>query len=102
MTHAPALLAGLAFDAAIADKAYDSDALLELIVEEHQAQPVIPPKKNRKQPREYDRYLYKIRNLVERFVNLVKHFRRAATRYDKTARNFLAFWHFASITILLR
>ncbi len=102
MTHAPALLAGLVFEAAIADKSYDSDTLIELIVEEHHAQAVIPPKKNRKQPREYDRHLYKTRNLVERFVNLVKHFRRAATRYDKTARNFLAFWHFASITILLR
>lgn len=102
ITYAPALLNELDFQAVLADKGYDSDNFLQLIAQEHQAQAVIPPKKNRKQQREYDRHLYKQRNLVERFINLAKHFRRVATRYEKTARNFLAFWNFASICILLR
>lgn len=102
ISYAPALLEGLACQTVIADKGYDSDQLLRLITETHHAQAVIPPKKNRKKPREYDRHLYKSRNLVERFINLTKHFRRAATRYEKTARNFLAFWNFAAIQILLR
>ena len=102
VTHAPTLIEGLEFEMAIADKAYDSDEFLKIIAEDHQAQAVIPPKKNRKEQRDFDRHLYKVRNLVERFINLAKHCRRAATRYEKTARNFLAFWTFASITVLLR
>ena len=62
---------------------------------------VIPPRENRKQLRDYDRILYKARNLVERFINRIKHFRRVATRYEKTARNFLAFVQVASIMVLL-
>ena len=54
-------------------------------------------------PREvYDRERYKDRNLVERFGAKVKQYRRVATRYEKTARNFLAMVHVASIMILLR
>jgi transposase len=52
--------------------------------------------------REYDRHTYKERNLAERFWSKVKQDRRVATRYEKTARNFLAFAHLASIMILLR
>jgi transposase len=51
---------------------------------------VIPPKANRKQQREYDRDLYKARHLIENFFANLKQFRAIATRYDKTARNFLA------------
>jgi len=102
VTHAPDLMAGLIFAALIADKAYDSDDLIKLIVEDFQAEAVIPPRKNRKEQRDYDRHLYKHRNLVERFIGLCKHCRRVATRYDKTARNFLAFWNFASVLVLLR
>jgi transposase len=47
---------------------------------------VIPPKKNRLQPREYDRHTYKERNLVERFWSKAKQFRRVATRYEKRPR----------------
>ena len=63
---------------------------------------MIPPKKNRKEQREYDRHLYKERNMVEWFWHKLKQYRRVATRYEKTARNFLAFVHVASIMILLR
>jgi transposase len=53
-----------------------------------------------KDQREYDRHLYKERNPVERFISRIKQFRRVATRYEKTARNFLAFVHLESITVL--
>ena len=55
--------------------------------------PVIPPKANRKIKRHCDFALYAERNLVERFFNTIKHFRAIATRYEKTARNFLAGLH---------
>ena len=58
--------------------------------------------KNRKVTREYDKHLYKERKKVEWFINLLKQYRRVATRYEKTARNFLGFVHVASIMILLR
>ncbi len=86
--------------AVIADKAYDSDPFVAAI-EAHGAAAVIPPKKNRTVKRDYDKHLYKERNLAERFINKIKQYRRVATRYEKTARNFLAFIHVASIMVLL-
>ena len=62
---------------------------------------VIPPKKNRIFKREYDKHLYKERNLAERFINRIKQCRRVATQYEKTARNFLGFVHVAAIMVLL-
>ena len=53
-------------------------------------------------PRDYDKHLYKDRKKVEWFINLIKQYRRVATRYEKTARNFLGFVHVASILVLLR
>jgi transposase len=55
-----------------------------------------------KEQRQIDTERYKDRNLAERFWHKVKQFRRVATRYEKTARNFLAFVHVASIIVLLR
>ncbi|KRB67977.1 hypothetical protein ASE07_10015 [Noviherbaspirillum sp. Root189] len=52
---------------------------------------VIPPKRNRVVQRGYDHHLYKDRNLIERFFNRIKQFRRIATRYEKLARNYLSF-----------
>jgi len=46
--------------------------------------------------------LYRDRNKIERFFNLMKHYRRVATRYDKTVASFLAFCHLAAALILLR
>jgi transposase len=83
----------------LADKGYDSNALVDAI-EAKGAAAVIPPKANRLEQREYDADLYKERNQVERFINRLKQFRRVATRYEKTARNFLAFIQLASIIIL--
>jgi transposase len=95
------LLEGHDAEAVIADKGYDSDPLVQRI-EGKGAEAVIPPKKNRKVPRDYDKHLYKERNKVERFIHLLKQYRRVATRYEKTARNFLGFVHVAAVMILLR
>lgn len=100
VTQGAALVDGIKSEHVIADKGYDSDALVEKI-EASGAEAVIPPRSNRKEPRDYDRHLYKDRNLVERFINRVKQCRRIATRYEKTARNYLAFWQLASIVVLL-
>lgn len=85
----------------IADKGYDADALLKRVAALG-AEAVIPPKRNRKEPRRgYDRNLYADRNKVERFTGRIKHYRRVATRYDKKAKNYLAFVQVASIMTLL-
>ena len=73
----------------------------EALIDGHEAEAVIPPKKNRKCKRNYDKHLYKERNLAERFINRIKQYRRVATRYEKTARNFLGFVHVAAIMVLL-
>jgi len=72
-----------------AKMALTADALRQAI-SEHGAWANIPPKSNRKDPICFSRYLYNACNLVERFFNKIKHYRRIATRYDKTAENFLA------------
>ena len=100
MTQGEALIADQEAGYVIADKGYDSDELVGAI-EAGGAEAVIPPRSNRKEPRDYDEHLYKERNLVERFLNKVKQCRRVATRYEKTARNYLAFWQLASIMVLL-
>jgi transposase len=99
--QAKKLLAGHSFEAAIADKGYDSAELVDHI-EARGAEAVIPPRRNRTEQREYDAHLYRQRNLVERFWHKVKQFRRVATRYEKTDRNYLAFVLVASIMVLLR
>jgi transposase len=101
VTQADALTAGLEAAVVIADKGYDSDAVVQDI-EAAGAEAVIPPRSNRKVQRAYDAERYKDRNLAERFWSKVKQFRKVATRYDKTGRNFLAFVQVASIMVLLR
>ncbi len=99
--QAQKLLAGHQPEAVIADKGYDSDAFVET-VEARGSEAVIPPRSNRKEPREYDRHTYKERNLCERFWAKVKVYRRVAMRYEKKAVNFLAFIYVATIMILLK
>ena len=100
VTQGAALVSGLKVEHVIADKGYDSSELIGEI-EAGGAKAVIPPRSNRKVARDYDKHLYKDRNLAERFLNKVKNCRRVATRYDKTVRNYLAFWQLASIMVLL-
>jgi putative transposase len=101
VTQAEPLIQGHKADAYILDKAYDSDAVV-VSAKRRGAEAVIPSKKNRKVPRDYDKHLYKERKKIEWFINLLKQYRRVATRYEKTARNFLGFVHVASIMVLLR
>jgi transposase len=88
-------------DVLIADKAFDADErVLEPLAAAGKTA-VIPPKANRRSPRDFDRHLYKARHLIENFFAKLKQFRAIATRYDKTARNFLAAVYLASAAISL-
>lgn len=100
VTQGSALISGSDADKIIADKGYDSDAFVAEI-ESRDAEAVIPPRSNRLEQRDYDKEQYKERNVVERFINAIKQCRRVATRYEKTARNFLAMVSFASTLVLL-
>lgn len=84
-----------------ADKGYDSAALVSFITQQ-ESTAVIPSRSNQKSPRDYDRHLYRERNVIERMINKLKQFRRMATRYEKTASNFVALLHLAAITLWLR
>src|ERR1700733_13733092 len=87
ITQAHELINGFEPEAIIADKGYDADHLREAVLP-GQAKSVIPPKSNRRTPIDYDKALYRERNLVERFFNKLKQFRRVATRYDKLLVNY--------------
>ncbi len=98
----PALIDGLSQGGAlIADRGYDARAIIDL-VEATGGRPHIPTFRDRKGQRSVDPNLYRHRNLIERFFNKLKHFRRIATRYDKTARNFLAAVLLAAIRLWTR
>jgi transposase len=99
--YGPELIADLPAENILADKGYDSNAFVSQIEGTgHRA--VIPPRKNRKEAREYDKHLYKERHLVECFFNKIKQYRRIATRYDKLARNYLSMVFIGAILILLK
>ena len=85
----------------LADRAYDSDALREALAARN-AWGNIPLMPNRKHRPAFSAWLYRYRNLVERFFNKLKHFRAVATRYDKRDDNFLASVKLASLRIWLR
>jgi transposase len=85
----------------LADRGYDADWIRTLAAERG-AWANIPPRRNRNDPICFSPYLYRARNLVERFFNKIKHCRRVATRYDKLAANYLAFVQLASIRLWLR
>jgi len=95
------LLPEVMADTVLADKGYDAD---DRVIEPLQAQGktvVIPPRRNRKQPREYDKELYKARHLIENFFARLKHYRAIATRYDKRGANFLGAVYLAASVIWL-
>lgn len=101
VTQAKALIEGVPIKVVIGDKGYDSRGVVTEI-EAQDAEAVIPSRKGCKEPRAYDTDRYKDRNLVERFWFKLKQYRRVATRYEKTARNFMGFILVASIMVLLR
>ena len=90
-----------ALEQAIMDRGYDSNHIRHYL----QAQgitPVIPPKKNRKEPLHYAEAQSKLREKVERFFNHLKQFRRIATRYDKLSKCFLAFLHLTAVWLMVK
>ena len=97
-TQASVLIADISCEYVIADAAYDSDAFRAEITAEG-AEAVIRPRKNRLEEIPYDRDLYKLRNVIERFFHRLKQYRRVATRYDKYAGRYLGFVYVAAILI---
>ena len=89
ITKAPELVEGIKADAAMADRAYDSQAFVDRL-EASGIEVVIPPRKNRKVQRVYDKYLYKLRHMVENTIQQLKEWRGVATRYAKRASSFLS------------
>ena len=101
ITQAPNLIAGLNFEKLLGDKAYDSDAFrAEIAVAGGEA--VIPPNRSRSIAIPYDEHLYQERQLVECYINKIKHFRRIATRYEKTALSFFSMLCLTSAMIWMR
>lgn len=98
---ADVLLPSIKSRTVIADKGFDADQRVLEPLQKAGKLAVIPPKANRKQQRLYDKELYKARHLIENFFAKLKQFRAIATRYDKTARNFLAAIHLAATSIWL-
>jgi putative transposase len=95
------LIDGFKPGATLADRGYDADHLRDGIAQ-NGGEVVIPPKRNRKVQYAYDEDIYKERNLIERFFNKLKQFRRVATRYDKLLCNFMGFVKLAAIAIWIR
>jgi len=101
LAGADVLLPQMKADTLLGDKAFDADKrVIEPLVAAGKT-PVIPSKRNRKVKRDIDRELYKERSLVENFFCKLKQYRAIATRYDKTARNFLGAIHLAAAVIWL-
>ena len=95
------LISDLDFDFIIADRSYGAQDFVDKIFASG-AQAVIPPKKNAKEPREYDTWRYRERHLIECFIGKIKHFRRVFSRFDKLAQRYLGFVQFVSTLIWLR
>lgn len=100
MTPAPEMLSDFSNCNVLADKGYDSNALVSDL-ESRDNIVVIPPRSNRKEPREYDKHLYKERHLVECFFCKIKRFRRIATRYEKLSASYLAMVYIVASIIWL-
>ena len=99
-TVAAQLIEGFQAKYLLADRGYDTDAIILKAVETGMT-PVIPPKKNRKQLRDYDEYLYKLRHLVENAFLSLKRWRGIATRYAKNVSSFVAAVQIRCIAIWL-
>jgi len=95
------LIDGIKTKAVLADRAYDSDAILKA-VREQKTQAAIPPHPVRSVQRETDWALYKERHKIEVMFGYMKHYRRVFARFDKLARRYLAFVHFTAACLLSR
>jgi transposase len=101
LAGADALLPHMAANRLIADKAFDADQRVRQPLAAAGKSAVIPPRDHRRSAPDFDPEIYQTRHLIENFFCKLKQFRAIATRYDKTARNFLAAVYLASATIWL-
>ena len=101
LVGADELLPDMQANVLLADKAFDADERVIRPLLAAGKKVVIPSKANRTAPRKLDRHLYAARHLIENFFAKLKQFRAIATRYDKTARNFLAAVHLVASIIWL-
>lgn len=101
ITQAEALVTSVPIKMLLADKGYDSQDFVDYLHQEG-IEALIPSRSNAKQPRTYDKVVYKERHLIECFFNKIKHYRRVFSRFDKKALNFLSFLHFVSVLIWTR
>jgi transposase len=101
LAGADALLPTIAAPTRIADRGYDAEARVLAVLRDAGKAAIIPPRRNRKDQRPYDRDRDAARHLIENFFCKLKQYRAIATRYDKTKRNFLAGIHLAATVITL-
>ena len=83
------MIEGISAEALLADRGYDTNDIIAYALSQNM-EVVIPPTRNRKEQREYDKYLYKLRHLVENCFLHLKRWRGIATRYAKTTDAFIA------------
>ena len=95
------LIAGFDAQHLIADKGYDSNAIIEKATVQGM-QAVIPPRKNRKKQRSYDKHLYRHRHLVENAFLALKQWRGIATRYAKNLSSFIAIVQIRCLALWLK
>jgi transposase len=101
ITQVGILLENICNSNILADKAYYSTKLIE-VIESKGCTVVIPAKRNSKNPRAIDKHIYKERHLIENFFSKIKHFRRVFSRFDKTISSYLGFINFAGALIWMR
>lgn len=99
--QAEALIDGLSADVVMADTAYDSDRLREVIADKG-ATAVIPNNPSRARKHPLDKHLYAQRHLIECCFSKLKQFRRVATRFEKTEKHYLAIVTLAAIVLWIR
>jgi transposase len=97
-TQASYLIEGIDAENLLADRGYDSDAIVNQAIDQGM-NAVIPPKRNRKEQRFFDKDLYKARHLVENAFLHLKRWRGIATRYAKNTASFLAAVHIRCIAL---
>ncbi len=100
-TQAEFLIKGIDAEYLLADRGYDSDAIVEQAIAEGM-KVVIPPQKHRKVKRNYDSHLYRLRHLVENAFLHLKRWRGIATRYTKNTASFLAAVHIRCLVLWVK
>jgi transposase len=100
ITQAQALTDEFEYERLIADCSYDADDFVEHL-QAQGAVPVIPSRSNRRQPRDFDRYVYRERRLIECFINKIKQYRRIFSRFDKLDTRYMGFLAFVAALIWL-